>query len=530
MYYLLMALSVATSLALSSIASELGSKYFARYFVENEAADIGISELPETPPARPPAPVRGDAPVAVGANGGSAGEPVRIGPVTPILFASVQPAILAANLAEAARGVDRPRETGIAVPAAFVIDAPRAEPLTREASGTPGSLLAAAVPNDPAEPLPAEPPPAMTPGDAVDPAAADLPITEAGSEGEATGPQKQLILSLARDTPYRLPDGSAFLPIATQRIFSMRWQVSRQADVPMAYEIPGHIITNPGTGTLVHATLAGVVEANQGAFPYLGMTVRSGDVLAYLQPTMSVSERTQIEARIQQLVNLVSLTEKQIERLKEVLFIRYRANKIEALKVQMDGSRRELAALQNSHGRRDALRANADGVISRIDGVVGGTVGQGQVVFEIIDPRALWVEAAAYDPAIAANIGSATAVAGDGDILNLEFVGGGLVLSNQAIPLRFRVLDAPGGLSVGTPVTVIVRQDRTIAGIPVPASSVIRDGDGRSIVWERLSAERFTPRQVRVVRVAGDEVVVQSGLSDGARVVVDGATILNQVR
>jgi hypothetical protein len=112
----------------------------------------------------------------------------------------------------------------------------------------------------------------------------------------------------------------------------------------------------------------------------------------------------------------------------------------------------------------------------------------------------------------------------------LEFVGGGLVLDNQAVPLRFRVVDPPEGLSVGTPVSVIVRQSRTVEGIPVPAGSVIRDGDGRSIVWERLSAEIFMPRQVKAVRVAGNTMVVETGLSDGARVVVDGATILNQVR
>src|SRR5437868_5435407 len=57
-------------------------------------------------------------------------------------------------------------------------------------------------------------------------------------------PEAKAILDLARDTPYRKPDGSAFLPIATQRIFSMRWLVSHQADVPIAFEIPGHVITN----------------------------------------------------------------------------------------------------------------------------------------------------------------------------------------------------------------------------------------------------------------------------------------------
>lgn len=229
-------------------------------------------------------------------------------------------------------------------------------------------------------------------------------------------------------------------------------------------------------------------------------------------------------------VATIRLTEKQIERLQEVLFIRYRVNKIEALKVQMEGNRRELAALRDSLDRREALRATGDGVISQVGTTVGGTVSQGEILFGIVDPRALWVEAAAYDPSIAADIKSAAAQTSDGQALSLEFVGGGLVLDNQAIPLRFRVVDPPERLSVGTPVTVLVRQSRTLEGIPVPATSVIRDGDGRSVVWERLTAETFIAHQVKAVRVAGNTMVVQSGLSDGARVVVDGATILNQVR
>ena len=500
MYYLAMTLTIAASLAASSIVREMSTKYVALYFIDNEPADLGLP-APKEPTA--PANLERAAP-----SGGPSEAPLQtiaggptIGAVTPILIASASNEVAA--------------PTALATPAVSVA----------ETAPAPSDDTAAERADDVVEAAPAS-----APGDetAVEPEADSATAAMGGNA--AVDPVNQVILELVRDTPHRRPDGTAFLPIATQRVFDMRWQVSRIADVPMAHEIPGHVITNPGTGTMVHAALAGVIEANQGTFPYIGMTVRSGDLLAYLQPTMNVSERTQIQARIQQLVNLISLTEKQIERLKQVMFVRYRVNKIESLKVQMDGYRRELATLQSSLGSRDALRATADGVISRIDAVVGGTVNQGQAVFEIVDPDALWIEAAAYDPEIASNIRNATAVTSDGQGVDLEFIGGGLVLSNQAIPLRFRVLNAPEGLSVGKPVTVIVRHEETISGIPVPAASVIRDGDGRSVVWERMTAETFLPRQVRAVRVAGDIMVVQSGLADGARVVTEGATLLNQVR
>jgi hypothetical protein len=59
---------------------------------------------------------------------------------------------------------------------------------------------------------------------------------------------------------------------------------------------------------------------------------------------------------------------------------------------------------------------------------------------------------------------------------------------------------------------------------------VLRDSDGRELVWERRGAEVFVPRYVEVKRLAGDESIVLSGLSGGLRIVTDGAPILSQVR
>src|SRR5690606_13855585 len=144
---------------------------------------------------------------------------------------------------------------------------------------------------------------------------------------------------------------------------------------------------------------------------------------------------------------LISLTDKQIQRLKDVMFVRYRDNKIEALRVERHGYRRELAALQKSIGGEETLRAPVDGVISGISVSAGGTAQQGQIIVEVVDPTALWVEASAYDLSAIGEIESATARLPDGTLLELDYAGGGLVLANQAVPLRFRIRNAPEGLT-----------------------------------------------------------------------------------
>ncbi|MEP9378635.1 HlyD family efflux transporter periplasmic adaptor subunit [Aquabacter sp. CN5-332] len=506
MYYVLTTLFVAATLALTNVVTQVGSNYIADYFTQGESQDYGIN-----PPASSE---REPKRTISAAREAASGDTATRSAVMPILLSAAEGRVPAEDIIPPRIGPGKRTDAG-----------PEMEDLLPSPGLAPRRSMDADSPLAGRKEARAELP-ATIMTDAVE----DTTPTFPPAEVVAPHAQPQAALDLVRDTPHRRPDGTFFLPMATQRIFSVRWQVCTRADVSMAYELPGHVITDPSTSTTLQATLSGVIEANQGTFPYLGMRVRRGDLLAYLQPSVSVSERAQIEARKQQLANQISLTEKQIERLDDVLFVRYRANKIEALKVQVEGYRRELTSLQSALGARETLRATVDGVISRVGAAVGGTVLEGQTIFEIVDPDALWVEAAAYDPAVTNNIKSAAAVVGDNKPIALQFVGGGLMLSNQAIPLRFRVVGPHEGLSVGKPVTVIVRQNKTIAGIPVPASSIIRDGDGRSIVWERIGAETFAPRQVRAVRVAGDVMVVESGLSSGARVVTEGASLLNQIR
>jgi len=484
MYYVLTVLSLAVSLAMAGIATEIGTKYIARYVVENEVTDLGVDAPGNTTQRARPSREQ-DLMVQE-----------RVSKVIPVLVAGIQPS-------------------------SHLVDI---EPLDGQVSQADVRVASIEMAPDALKAIGEEAKTAETQRhDEASPGTDDDKVA-------SVAPDKAPLFELARDTPHRRNDGTAFLPMVTQRIFSFEWEIARRSEVPMAVELTGRVVTDPGTGTSVQAELAGLVQPNNEQFPYVGMRVRKGDPIAVLQPTFAFSEKVQTEARIQQLTNLVSLTNKQIRRLEDVLFVRYRANKIEALKVERDGYRRELATLQQALTANRVLRSPANGVVSQIGVNAGGMVQQGQTILEIIDAKALWVEAAAYDHSAIEHIRNATARTTDGQVLELEYSGGGLVLNNQAIPLRFRILDAPDGLSVGKPVTVVVQKEKMVSGISVPVGSVMADGDGRSIVWERVSAETFLPRQVDAVRVASDRLLVRSGLNDGARIVTQGGSILSQIR
>jgi membrane fusion protein, heavy metal efflux system len=69
-----------------------------------------------------------------------------------------------------------------------------------------------------------------------------------------------------------------------------------------------------------------------------------------------------------------------------------------------------------------------------------------------------------------------------------------------------------------------------ISGIVLPKSAVVRSANGEDIVWRHTDPERFVPAPVRISPFDGARVLVQAGLGQGQRIVVQGAELISQVR
>jgi hypothetical protein len=145
----------------------------------------------------------------------------------------------------------------------------------------------------------------------------------------------------------------------------------------------------------------------------------------------------------------------------------------------------------------------------------------------------LLIEAIAYDAKLATRITAASARIEPGVSIPLTFIGAGRSLREQAIPILFRLnpgKQAPPALTVGQPLTVLAQTDQVIAGYAVPAIAIVKDRNNQDIVWVHVGAERFVPRTVRFVPSDGTTSIVVDGLAKGERLVVQGASLLNQVR
>lgn len=329
-------------------------------------------------------------------------------------------------------------------------------------------------------------------------------------------------------SPQRLPDGSLFVPKPLQRQIGVRSEQVVIGPLSATIELNGQVIADPETGGRVQATFAGSVEAGPKGMPFAGRKVTRGEILAYLRPVSSAIERGNQKAQQAELTGQLAIADARVRRLEE-LEGAVAHKEIETARIERSALRKRLAATSASIDSAEPLRAPVTGVISASRLVAGQVVDAKEILFEIIDPSRLAVEALAYQAGIGATLISASALSEQG-ALELAFVGGGRQMREQALPLLFRIVTPNSMVAVGQPLKVIVRTAHEIAGAAVPRSALTRIGAGETAVWVHTDAERFVARRVHPQSLDANRVAIVDGLHDGDRVVVEGAGLLSQVR
>jgi multidrug efflux pump subunit AcrA (membrane-fusion protein) len=260
----------------------------------------------------------------------------------------------------------------------------------------------------------------------------------------------------------------------------------------------------------------------------LGQKVSKGQVLASLRPTASSLERGNQRAQLAEVEAQLAIAEKRLARYAQ-LEGAIPQKEIEAARIEVDALQKRRAAVGSSVGSTETLRAPVSGVISAANVVPGQVVEAGAILFEVVDPTRLSVEALAYDPSLVAGIAGASAIL-PGGTLELQFLGGGRVLREQALPLLFRIRSRNAPVAVGQPLKVIASTTRTHTGALLPRAALVKTGAGETAVWVRDGAERFALRRVSVESHDAMMVAAITGIREGERVVTDAASLLSQVR
>jgi hypothetical protein len=330
------------------------------------------------------------------------------------------------------------------------------------------------------------------------------------------------------DVAHMLADGSVFVPKKTQHILAIRTLVAESTVYRRTVELPGRIIPDPNASGFVQAVVGGRLSPPEGGFPRLGTRVKQGDVLAYVTPPLQAIDISDMRQRQGELNQQISIVERRLARYATLAPSGAVARSLlEETELELRGLRERRAALDKVRRDPEPLVAPVDGIVADGTPVAGQVAQTNAVVFHIIDPVWLWVEALSYESL--PSLQSATAQAGDKE-LKLIFRGAGFADRNQSIPIHFAINGDVSGIRVGQFVTVFADSPPEQRGLVVPRASVVRSAAGQDLIYAHVSAERFEQRPVRIEPIDGQRVLISQGLSAGTRIVVQGAELIDHIR
>ncbi|MFG1379051.1 efflux RND transporter periplasmic adaptor subunit [Xanthobacter autotrophicus] len=331
----------------------------------------------------------------------------------------------------------------------------------------------------------------------------------------------------ARDAAQRLPDGSVIVPKPTQRILGVGTLVTAAGTFAGTVELPGRVVPDANASGLVQTAVGGRLAPPEGGFKPLGTKVAAGEILAFVHPPIGASDLKDLEQQGYELDQQIAIVKRRYERLSAIPNAVTR-REVEEAEIELKGLQTRRARLERVQREPEALRAPVSGVIATADAVAGQMADPNTVVFRIVDPGRLWVEALSFSPD--AGRSGASGRLPDGRSVTLAFLGAGMADRNQAVPLQFSVSEGVEGLRPGQLLTVLAEAGAPRTGIAIPRSAVVRGANGQPIVYEHVSAERFMPIEVRTAPLDASRVLVLAGLAPGRRIVTDGAELIDQIR
>jgi membrane fusion protein, heavy metal efflux system len=305
------------------------------------------------------------------------------------------------------------------------------------------------------------------------------------------------------DGPKRLATGEVFLPKPAQRQLDLRTQVVQVKPQAKVIEMNGQVALDPQSG--------------------------GGQVLGFIQTPQAPLEKSAQLAQLSQLKSELALAKQRLERL-TLLADTVPKKEIQATQAQVQSLGEQVSALSGGIGSREELRSLSNGVVASTAAIAGKVFSEGDVLFEIVNPKVVRIEATWFEPNAVPQFSSAQIPAGE-KTLKLNYVGAASSVKNQSLSLVFEARNVDGPrFPTGQLLTVYGELAEKLDGIAIPSAAVVKNAANQTIVWIKKEPELFEPKVVLTEPLNGVEVLVRSGLTGDERVVVQGSTLINQVR
>jgi cobalt-zinc-cadmium efflux system membrane fusion protein len=349
------------------------------------------------------------------------------------------------------------------------------------------------------------------------------------------------------------PEGVSFLKEQQWKILS-KAEAATKRKLIERMQVPAQVRAKPGFSAAVAAPLAGHLAVAVGkTFPRPGARVEAGEVLALLQPRFSdaAARFVEIEAQFGRAEAVLRQAETAFERTKKLAAQQARSERefqeAELALTTAKAQHAAAAALRSTYvakpsadstsssivGSALELRAPITGVVTTASAGLGEPVSADQIVFTILNPATVWLEARVPESA-AARLGEAKdalfQLPGDKEqIISIGAEGGQLLFAGlevdtttRTVPLIYELPNANARLRIGQSVRLHVETARSEEAIALPESAIVEEG-GQPVAFVQVSGETFEKRGLKLGIRDGNFVQVLDGIKEGERVVTKGA-------
>lgn len=327
----------------------------------------------------------------------------------------------------------------------------------------------------------------------------------------------------------RQADGSVLIPMKHQALLNIQTEFAAVTKANKHVKMHGLVKPHPDGFAIIQPSSDGRLDAPEKGMYISGASVKAGDILGYIRYQYTAFDLASQTSELVAVRNQIAQTNRDVQRLKSLGDLASQ-QELERLETQLTIFKQQESVLKQGLEMSEALIAPIDGILVNNSVSRGQWVEAGETLFEIVSPRRFVVEATISNAKLLNEL--TTAQMAQLPNVTLNYTGSSPELVNGLIHANFESLnnDVNLNIQINKPVTLQAAINKVIEGIVLPAKAVVLSANNLPQVWIKLSAERFLPQIVEYEELEPGVVMITNGLGADNRVVVQGSSLLNQVR
>lgn len=320
----------------------------------------------------------------------------------------------------------------------------------------------------------------------------------------------------------------------TARLAGLRLEKAQQQTTRREVSATARVTYDAARVAQVNPRMPGVVRAIKAD---VGTKVRAGDALAVLESAGVGAEQSRLQAARMRLevaeanfTRIEGLRTDGISPERELLVARREREEARA-EVRAGLSSLGVVGAAADGSARYTLTSPIAGLVTERRAAIGRQVDSEDIVFEVVDPSAMWIELdvpeselALVQPGQAVNV-TLDHLAGRVISGTLAYVAPSVDPRTRTAIARVPVTNADGALRANVFGRARIAVEDPRAAVQVPRSAVQR-ARSVSLVFIRTGEDTFEARRVKVRAANGDWVSVEGRVQAGDEVVTEGSFLL----